>query len=656
MPGGYQGSYSSSSYGSHSSYGGGGYQSNYPSSSYGPPPPSSSSSYNSHPSSSSSSSVPSAEEDNFVGVSGSSLYGGQANQAGIDFDKYDDIPVETSGRDVPKPISKWEDSLLHETLLRNVTNAGYTKPTPVQKYSISVVCNNRDLMSCAQTGSGKTAAFLLPILSQLLKTPREVPNRQVCYPQALVLAPTRELAIQINDEARKFMVGTGLRCAVVYGGSPMGLQLRELERGCDLIVATPGRLCDIIERGRASVFKIKFLVLDEADRMLDMGFEPQIRRLVEREGMPPKGTRQTLMFSATFPKEIQRLAASFLEDYVFLTIGRVGATTELVTQKFIQVTSDDDKNKRLFDLIREVPKGELTLIFVETKKKANSLDYLLRRERVPATSIHGDRTQGERVYALRTFSTGQTPFLIATNVAARGLDISGVTHVINYEMPNNIDDYVHRIGRTGRAGKHGVSTSFISYTDAGIIPDLIEKLHDSNAEVPKWMEEITPIRKSKKAQGGRFGGRDFRKDNHGSFGHSNGHSNNYSNGHSNNHNNNYGNGSSYAPRPSYGSSASVPPATQSYSAYPGYSSYTPPAPTGGYGNYNSGGSSGTSQPYGSSSSNGGGYGAYGSSSSYGPQPPSTSVAGKRDREYESGYSDGKKPRYDERSSSSGGRR
>ncbi len=213
---------------------------------------------------------------------------------------------------------------------------GYTRPTPVQKYALPIVMGHGDMMACAQTGSGKTAAFLLPIISQLLADqPPPGTGRRKAMPSALVLAPTRELAVQIYEEAKKFSWKTFLKCCVVYGGSEVGRQLRDLERGCDVLVATPGRLLDMIDRGRVSLAYIRYLVLDEADRMLDMGFEPQIRRIVEGEDMPRE--RQTLMFSATFPDEIQRLAQDFLYKYFFLRVGRVGSSTDLITQKTIYV-------------------------------------------------------------------------------------------------------------------------------------------------------------------------------------------------------------------------------------------------------------------------------------------------------------------------------
>jgi len=296
----------------------------------------------------------------------------------------------------------------------------------------------------------------------------------------------------------KFSNRTGLTSVVVYGGTSIGYQLRDLSRGCDMLVATPGRLSDIIDRGNISLSRIRFLVLDEADRMLDMGFEPQIRKIVEQFDMPRTGHRQTLMFSATFPKEIQVLARCFLYNYVFLTVGRVGSTTELVTQKFIRVSNESEKESLLLDIL-SAAKG-LTLIFVETKKKTSHLDYFLRKHRLSVTCIHGDRNQQDRTEALRAFSTGQIPFLIATNVAARGLDIENVEHVINFEMPSNIDDYVHRIGRTGRAGKTGLSTAFISEDNYNIINPLIKLLQEANQEVPSWMIEMS--RKSHHYRGG----------------------------------------------------------------------------------------------------------------------------------------------------------
>ena len=349
---------------------------------------------------------------------------------GINFEKYDDIPVEASGQGVPEPVTRFTNPPLDDHLLSNIELSGYKVPTPVQKYSIPIVMGGRDLMACAQTGSGKTGGFLFPILAQAFKNGPSPPpataqggygRQRKAYPTSLVLAPTRELVSQIFDEARKFAYRSWVRPCVVYGGADIGSQLRQIERGCDLLVATPGRLVDLIERGRISLASIKYLVLDEADRMLDMGFEPQIRRIVEGEDMPPTAARQTLMFSATFPRDIQMLARDFLKDYIFLSVGRVGSTSENITQK-IEYVEDVDKRSVLLDILHTHGAG-LTLIFVETKRMADSLSDFLINQGFPATSIHGDRTQREREKALEMFRNGRCPILVATAVAALGLDI-----------------------------------------------------------------------------------------------------------------------------------------------------------------------------------------------------------------------------------------
>ena len=322
----------------------------------------------------------------------------------------------------------------------------------------------------------------------------------------LILAPTQDLVKQIHNEARKFAYRSWVRPAVVYGGADINQQLRSIERGCDLLSATPGRLVDLIERGRISLSNIKYLVLDEADRMLDMGFEPQIRHIVQGVDMPGTAERQTLMFSATFPRDIQMLAKDFLKDYVFLSVGRVGSTSENITQK-IEYVEDNDKRSVLLDILASQPKEDLglTLVFVETKRMADMLSDFLMSNSLPATSIHGDRTQREREMALQTFRTGRTPIMVATAVAARGLDIPNVTHVINYDLPSDIDDYVHRIGRTGRAGNTGVSTAFFNRGNKNIVRDLLELLREANQDIPDWLETVA--HEASFGSGGGFRGR-----------------------------------------------------------------------------------------------------------------------------------------------------
>jgi len=468
----------------------------------------------------------------------------------------------------------------------------------VQKYGIPIGLADRDLMACAQTGSGKTAGFLFPTLSKIFSRGIARPpfeeggfRRRKAFPEILILAPTRELACQIFDEARKFTNRSPVRACVVYGGASQNDQIRDIDRGCHLLVATPGRLVDFLERGLISLKLCYNLILDEADRMLDMGFEPQIRQIVEQMDMPPPGERQTMMFSATFPKEIQMLARDFLADYLFLAVGRVGATSENITQKILQV-QENEKTSALLDILSGQTDG-LVLVFSQTKRGADILEYQLRKANINAASIHGDKTQWERENALRSFKYGRVGVLVATDVASRGLDIPNVVHVVNYDLPSNIDDYVHRIGRTGRAGNTGLATSFFNHeTNSNLGKDLAESLQEMGQEVPSFLESFLYSRGHSTSggryggRGGRggskFGGRDFRSSHGGGSGGSSG-------GHGGG---GYGGGSG--------------------GGYGGGSG-------GGYGGGSGGGYGGSSGGYGGSrpSSNGGGNSGFGGRPSYG---------------------------------------
>lgn len=447
---------------------------------------------------------------------------------GIKFDAYDKVPVEMKGRgaDHILPVESFQEvgCKFSPLLMENVSRVNYNRPTPIQKNSIPTILAGRDLMACAQTGSGKTAAFLYPIIAQMLQTgPPPLPGnertdtssyRRSVYPICLVLSPTRELAMQIYQEARKFQFGTGIRTVPVYGGSQIKRQLMDLDSGCDICVATPGRLADVLERRKIRLALVRYLVLDEADRMLDMGFLPQIKSIVDDFDLPPCPSpgshtedgsatgRQTIMFSATFPKEIQMLAKDFMHDYIYLAVGRVGSTNEFIRQRLLYA-DEDQKTKLLVNLLRESEKG-LVIVFVETKKKADMIEDYLLDGNFPAISIHGDRTQQEREDALRHFKSGRRPILVATDVAARGLDISNVKHVINYDLPSNIDDYVHRIGRTGRAGNLGLATSFVNEQNRPILRDLLHLLEEANQEVPGFLH---PLALSCTSSSMRLGGR-----------------------------------------------------------------------------------------------------------------------------------------------------
>merc|ERR1719187_413892 len=420
---------------------------------------------------------------------------GQGIASGINFAKYDDIPVEVTGDNKPSPIRSFGSAGLRPILVENITKSGYKVPTPVQKYGIPIIMAGRDVMACAQTGSGKTAAFLLPIIHKLIEGGAECgAGDSAASPQCVVITPTRELAIQIHNEARKFAQGSMVKSVVAYGGTSVFYQAGQLQRGCNIRVATPGRLLDFVEKGRVSFANCKYLVLDEADRMLDMGFMPEIEKMVEDPNMPkkaPEGDRQTLMFSATFPDEVQESAQEFLNDYLFLTIGLVGGACSDVRQEFHEVARNEKRDK-LEELMQDPDRDpkERTLIFVQTKKNADFLATYLSGEGLPTTSIHGDRLQREREEALFDFRTGDKPILVATAVAARGLDIPNVAHVINYDMPDDVDEYVHRIGRTGRVGNLGKATSFVDPGgDGDVMPKLVDMLTKVGVEVPEFLGE-----------------------------------------------------------------------------------------------------------------------------------------------------------------------
>ncbi|XP_033636475.1 ATP-dependent RNA helicase DED1-like isoform X2 [Asterias rubens] len=435
-------------------------------------------------------------------------------QRGINFDKYYDIPVEVTGREPPKCINSFDEAQLSPEVRKNVTKAKYDRPTPVQKYGIPIINSGRDLMACAQTGSGKTAAFLLPIITGMLNngiTGSSFSDFQ--EPQCIIVSPTRELTSQIYKEAYKFARDTILRPVVIYGGTSVSHQLKEVERGCHLLVATPGRLMDFINRGKIKVNNCKFLVLDEADRMLDMGFGPEMERLIYMPDMPKKGERQCLMFSATFPNEVQEKAAEYLQDYLFLTVGRVGGAASDITQTVLEV-GQYNKKDQLLALLQAQDATDRTLVFVETKRSADFLASVLSQSEFPTTSIHGDREQREREEALADFRSGRAPVLVATSVAARGLDIPNVKHVVNYDLPSGIDEYVHRIGRTGRVGNLGKATSFYDPSkDSQSARALIKVLADAQQEVPEFLENAadSAVGTFHGNAGGSFGGRDTRK-------------------------------------------------------------------------------------------------------------------------------------------------
>ena len=354
---------------------------------------------------------------------------------------------------------------LHPNLLRAVEQQGYTAPTPIQARAIPEVLAGRDLLGCAQTGTGKTAAFALPILNRLMATPATGPRRIRC----LVLVPTRELAAQVHESFATYGRHTGLKSTVVVGGVGQGPQVTALKGGVDIVVAAPGRLLDLMQQRYVNLDAVEVLVLDEADRMLDMGFIQPIRRIV---GALPK-VRQNLMFSATMPDDIRRLADTILKNPAFVAVDRIATPAEKVEQQVFFV----DKPKKLSLLLRvlERPDALRVLVFSRTKHGADKLARKLRSAQVGAEVLHGNKSQGARTRALDSFKRGRARVLVATDVAARGLDVDDVSHVINFDIPNEPESYVHRIGRTGRAGATGLALSFCDREERGFLRD-IERL------------------------------------------------------------------------------------------------------------------------------------------------------------------------------------
>ncbi|XP_051160373.1 ATP-dependent RNA helicase vasa isoform X2 [Leptopilina boulardi] len=433
--------------------------------------------------------------------------------AGENFQKYiKDITVKTSEH-VPPPIERFEEANLRTHLMENIKKSKYESPSPIQKYGIPAIMKGLDIMACAQTGSGKTAAFVLPIIHKLLSEPKDLISGEHCEPQCIVMAPTRELVMQITDEFRKFANGTILKIESVYGGTSVGFQAKRLRNGCHIVVATDGRLNDYIKKEVILLSSIRFIVLDEADRMLDMGFLPGIESVMDHETMTSKEERQVMMFSATFPDEIQKLAGRFLkENYGFIAVGIIGGANTDVEQNFYEVDSKNKKPKLFEILERERENNTLTgtIIFVETKKTADFIGALLSESKFSTTTMHGDRTEPQRVQALNDFKYRNMDVLVATNVAARGLDIKGVNHVIQYEISKEIDCHVHRIGRTGRVGNKGRATTFYNpEKDSAVASELVRILKQAGQPVPDFLEgggsgggDYQPANK--------YGARDFR--------------------------------------------------------------------------------------------------------------------------------------------------
>ena len=418
-----------------------------------------------------------------------------------------------------EPFTSFDDAAFPKALRAALKAQGYAAPTPIQAEAWPILLKGKDVVAIAKTGSGKTCGFLLPALAKIMTVgSQKAPEMQLVdgrwrpgavAPAVIVLAPTRELAIQIHAECEKFCQAAGAKSVVLYGGAAKGDQLRALRSGADVVVATPGRINDFLEpppgfTAPVTATNASYVVLDEADRMLDMGFEPQIKKILK---LCPKA-RQTVMFTATWPKSVQKIADAFTSKPVHIQIGSGGdklTANKSITQH-IEVLEEDEKFERCVAILKkELGKNDTCIMFAGTKRRCDFLDRRLKTAGfASAGAIHGDKEQYERELVLNNFRQGRGNILVATDVAARGLDIPGVAAVVVYDFPLQVEDYVHRIGRTGRAGKEGKAFTFFTHENRGAANELIEILQGADQQVPLALQAM------QRKGGGGGGGRGFR--------------------------------------------------------------------------------------------------------------------------------------------------
>ncbi len=379
--------------------------------------------------------------------------------------------IRIRGKRCPKPIRSWGQCGLSHAVLEQIRRSGYVAPTPIQAQGIPAIMSGRDVIGVARTGSGKTLAFVLPALRHVA-----VQNRALAGdgPAALIIAPTRELAIQIFGEAKRFARLLGLRCVCAYGGSGVKDQITELKRGADVVICTPGRIIDLLamNNGRiTNLRRVTFVVLDEADRMFDLGFEPQLTRIVENV----RPDRQTVMFSATFPRKVEELARKILKGPVEITVGGNSVAAATIDQH-VEVRTEDSKFFRLLELLGTWYEKGSTLVFVDRQESADRIFSDLSKAKYQCLPLHAGRDQADRDSAIADFKNGDVKILVATSVAARGLDVKNLTLVVNYDVPNHYEDYVHRVGRTGRAGNKGTAYTFVTREQESHAPELVKAL------------------------------------------------------------------------------------------------------------------------------------------------------------------------------------
>lgn len=421
--------------------------------------------------------------------------------------------IKVRGRAVPAPIQSWNQAGLSQRVQDALRKAGYPSPMPIQAQALPAVMSGRDCIGIAKTGSGKTLAYVLPLLRHVKDQP---PLQDGDGPVGLVIAPTRELVVQIGKECRRFARVVGLSCVAVYGGSGVGSQIADLKRGAEVVVCTPGRMIDVLVTGNGKItnlWRVTMLVVDEADRLFDLGFEPQVMRIIDQI----RPDRQTVLFSATFPKQVEVLARQLLVDPVEILVGGRSVVNSSIRQ-VVEVREPEDRLIRLLEILGEWYDRGKVLVFVQKQESCDVLFRELLQLGYPCMSLHGGKDQADRGSTIADFKAGVCNVLIATSLAARGLDIPDLVLVVNYDVPNHLEDYVHRVGRTGRAGNEGTAITFISCEEAQYAPDLVRALKDSGAPVPEDLlllaDSFVKLVKAGKAakHGSGYGGSGFKFD------------------------------------------------------------------------------------------------------------------------------------------------
>ncbi|XP_060521065.1 probable ATP-dependent RNA helicase DDX17 [Cylas formicarius] len=420
------------------------------------------------------------------------------NRSPCEVDQFrDGKKITVEGENIPAPIQNFHEANFPDYVMDEIVAQGYEYPTSVQAQGWPIAMSGRDMVGIAQTGSGKTLAYILPAIVHINN---QASVRRGEGPIALILAPTRELAQQIQKVANDFGQTSQIRNCCVFGGASKIPQARNLERGVEICIATPGRLIDFLERGTTNLERCTYLVLDEADRMLDMGFEPQIRKIISQI----RPDKQTLMWSATWPNVVKKLASDFMKNYVQLNVGSLQLSANPNINQIVDVCQEHEKENKLSQLLQEIG-AELEakiLIFVETKKKVEAITDTIRRTGWPAISIHGNKSQQERDNVIHQFRSGKSAILVATDVAARGLDVEGIKYVVNYDYPHSSEDYIHRIGRTGRSDTTGTSYAFFTPSNFKHAKDLVSMLMETKQFVNPKLNEIA----SRASRWGGYGG------------------------------------------------------------------------------------------------------------------------------------------------------